>query len=140
MIEVEVKNIFPVLNQIDRLGRGLDDNRYLLMRRLSGTMHTAVMNNFRRGGRPKWLGLKYRIGKPLLDTGTLRQSITQQSDNDTALVFTNLKYAAIHHFGGKAGRSRKANIPARPFMQLTGQDKQDLMEDVQDYFRSLTRR
>lgn len=137
MIEIQIDNLFVVQNQIDRLGHGLDDNRYLLMRRLAGTMHHAVRQNFRQGGRPKWLGLKYRNGKPLVDTGHLRNSISQAYDNDTALVGTNLVYAAIHNFGGKAGRGRKVSIPARPFLQLTNDDKQDLMDDVQDYFRNL---
>ena len=48
-------------------------------------------------------------------------------------------YAAIHQFGGWAGRNRKVYIPARPFLQLTNEDKQDLMDDVQDYFAQLVR-
>lgn len=138
MIELKIENLDAVIDQIERLGRGLDDNRYLLMKRLSGTMHHAVRQNFRQGGRPKWLGLQYRNGKPLVDTGALRDSHSQLYDNDTALVGTNMVYAAIHHFGGMAGRNRKVAIPARPFLVLTNEDKQDLMDDVQDYFRGLT--
>lgn len=73
MIDVKIDNIFVVLNQIERLGNGIE-NRYLLMRRLSETMHTAVKLNFRYAGRPKWLGLKYRDGKPLSDSGRLKDS------------------------------------------------------------------
>ena len=137
MIEIQIDNLFVVQNQIERLSRGVSDNRYLLMRRLAGTMHYAVAQNFKQGGRPEWLALKYRSGIPLNDTGALRQSIDELSDNDTALVGTNMVYAAIHQFGGWAGRNRKAYIPARPFLQLTNEDKQDLMDDVQDYFASL---
>lgn len=137
MIEVKIDNLFVVQNQIERLGRGLDDNRFLLMKKLAGTMHHAVRQNFRQGGRPKWLGLQYRNGKPLVDTGALRDSVNQNYDNDTAIVGTNMVYAAIHHFGGMAGRNRKVRIPARPFLVLTNEDKQDLMDDVQDYFRNL---
>ena len=137
MIEIQIDNLFVVQNQIERLSRGVSDNRYLLMRRLAGTMHYAVAQNFKQGGRPEWLALKYRSGIPLNDTGALRQSIDELSDNDTALVGTNMVYAAIHQFGGWAGRNRKVYIPARPFLQLTNEDKQDLMDDVQDYFASL---
>ena len=137
MIEIQIDNLFVVQNQIERLGRGISDNRYLLMRRLAGTMRYAVAQNFKQGGRPEWLALKYRSGIPLNDTGALRQSIDELSDNDTALVGTNMVYAAIHQFGGWAGRNRKVYIPARPFLQLTNEDKQDLMDDVQDYFASL---
>jgi len=137
MIEIQIDNLFMVQNQIERLSRGMSDNRYLLMRRLAGTMRYAVAHNFKQGGRPEWLALKYRSGIPLNDTGALRQSIDELSDNDTALVGTNMVYAAIHQFGGWAGRNRKVYIPARPFLQLTNEDKQDLMDDVQDYFASL---
>jgi len=137
MIEIQIDNLFMVQNQIERLSRGMSDNRYLLMRRLAGTMRYAVAQNFKQGGRPEWLALKYRSGIPLNDTGALRQSIDELSDNDTALVGTNMVYAAIHQFGGWAGRNRKVYIPARPFLQLTNQDKQDLLDDVQDYFASL---
>lgn len=139
MIEIQIDNLFVVQNQIERLSRGVSDNRYLLMRRLAGMMRYAVAQNFKQGGRPEWLALKYRSGIPLNDTGALRQSIDELSDNDTALVGTNMVYAAIHQFGGWAGRNRKVYIPARPFLQLTNEDKQDLMDDVQDYFAQLVR-
>ena len=139
MIEIKIDNLFVVQNQIERLGLSLSDNRYLLMKQLAGTMHHAVRQNFKQGGRPKWLGIKYRNGKPLIDKGALRDNINQAYDNDTALVGTNMVYAAIHHFGGMAGRNRKVAIPARPFLVLTNEDKQDLMDDVQDYFRGLIR-
>lgn len=136
MIEIKIDNIFVVQNQIERLQDGVE-NRYRLMERLAGTMHYAVHMNFRAGGRPKWLGLEYRNGKPLVDSGRLRDSVVAYSDNDTALVGTNMVYAAIHNFGGMAGRGRKVNIPQREFLTLTNQDKQDLMDDVQDYFANL---
>lgn len=136
MIEVRIDNISEIQNQLKRLEDGVE-NRYLLMRRLSETMHTAVKLNFRYAGRPEWLGLKYRAGKPLTDTGRLKDSFSTLSDNDTALVGTNIVYAAIHNFGGMAGRNRKVRIPQREFLTLTDDDKQALMDDVQDYFSGL---
>ena len=58
-------------------------------------------------------------------------------DNDTALVGTNIIYAAIHNFGGQAGRNRKVTIPQREFLVLTNEDEQSLMDDVQEYFSNL---
>lgn len=136
MIEVRIDNISEIQNQLKRLEDGVE-NRYLLMRRLSETMHTAVKLNFRYAGRPKWLGLKYRAGKPLTDTGRLKDSFSTMYDNDTALVGTNIIYAAIHNFGGQAGRNRKVTIPQREFLVLTNEDEQSLMDDVQDYFSGL---
>ncbi len=136
MIEVRIDNISEIQNQLKRLEDGVE-NRYMLMRRLSETMHTAVKLNFKKGGRPKWLGLKYRAGKPLTDTGRLKDSFSTMYDNDTALVGTNIIYAAIHNFGGQAGRNRKVTIPQREFLVLTNEDEQSLMDDVQKYFSNL---
>ena len=98
-----------------------------------------MLQNFDVGGRPKWLGLKYRQGTPLVDTENLMNSITSYYDNNVAEVGTNEPYAAIHQFGGKAGRGRKVDIPARPFLVLTPQDEDDILEDVQAYFRSVVK-
>ena len=135
-IEIKISNENEVIAQIERLIDGVT-NRAPLMRNISGTMYSAVMQNFDAGGRPAWLGLKYRVGKPLTDTGRLRGSISEYSDNDSAVVGTNSIYAAIHNFGGKAGRGHAVTIPARPFMVLTPQDEEDIIDDVQTYFQKL---
>ena len=73
----------------------------------------------------------------MVDTENLMGSITSAYTNDEAIVGTNEPYAAIHQFGGKAGRGRKVDIPARPFLALTPQDETDILEDIQDYFQRL---
>ena len=124
--------------RISRLANAAQD-RTPIMRSIAGTMESAVLQNFDVGGRPKWLGLKYRQGTPLVDTENLMNSITSYYDNNIAMVGTNEPYAAIHQFGGKAGRGRKVDIPARPFLVLTPQDEEDILEDVQAYFRSVVK-
>lgn len=136
MIEIEVNNAQQVGAILDKLANAAQD-RAPLMRSIAGTMESAVLQNFDVGGRPKWLGLKYRQGTPLVDTENLMNSITSYYDNNIAIVGTNEPYAAIHQFGGKAGRGRKVDIPARPFLVLTPQDEDDILEDVQAYFRSV---
>ena len=72
--------------------------------------------------------------KALLDTGQLRNSIKVLRVSSTeALVGTRLPYAAIHHFGGKAGRGRKVTIPARPFMGLSRDGKQEIIDTLRRY-------
>lgn len=136
MIEIQLTNTEQVAKILDEIVKHTQ-HRTPLMRKLAGSMESAVSTNFNESGRPKWLGLKYRQGKPLIDKENLMESITSHYDNNVALVGTNVVYAAIHHFGGKAGRGKKTSIPARPFMTLTPQDEADLLEGVQDYFRSL---
>ena len=136
MIEIEINNAQEVAIVLERLAQ-TTAHRTPLMRNIAGTMESAVLQNFDVGGRPKWLGLKYRQGTPLVDTENLMGSITSDYSNDMATVGTNEPYAAIHQFGGKAGRGRKVEIPARPFLALTPQDEADILEDVQDYFQRL---
>lgn len=138
MIEIEVNNAQQVGAILDKLANAAQD-RAPLMRSIAGTMESAVLQNFDVGGRPKWLGLKYRQGTPLVDTENLMNSITSYYDNNVAEVGTNEPYAAIHQFGGKAGRGQKTDIPARPFLVLTPQDEDDILEDVQAYFRSVVK-
>lgn len=138
MIEIEINNAQQIASILDKLANAAQD-RTPLMRSIAGTMESAVLQNFDVGGRPKWLGLKYRQGTPLVDTENLMNSITSYYDNNIAMVGTNEPYAAIHQFGGKTGRGRKVDIPARPFLVLTPQDEDDILEDVQAYFRSIVK-
>lgn len=138
MIEIEINNAQQIASILNKLANAAQD-RTPLMRSIAGTMESAVLQNFDVGGRPKWLGLKYRQGTPLVDTENLMNSITSYYDNNVAEVGTNEPYAAIHQFGGKAGRGRKVDIAARPFLVLTPQDEDDILEDVQAYFRSVVK-
>ena len=138
MIEIEINNAQQIATILERLANAAQD-RTPIMRSIAGTMESAVLQNFEAGGRPKWLGLKYRQGTPLVDTENLMNSITSYYDNNVAEVGTNEPYAAIHQFGGKAGRGQKTDIPARPFLVLTPQDEDDILEDVQAYFRSVVK-
>lgn len=136
MIEIEINNANEIIRLLDLLADKAK-KRENLMRSIAGSMETAVLTNFEVGGRPKWLGVKHRKGTPLVDTENLMNSITSEYDNDSAVVGTNEPYAAIHQFGGNAGRGRKVKIKARPFLILTPQDESDLLADVQDYFQSI---
>lgn len=113
MIEIKI-DAARVTAALERLAQGTV-NPAPVMPVIAGIMHDAVMENFERGGRPKWLGLKpatiaqkQKLGygdKILIRRGRLYSSITQQSDSHSAVVGTNLKYAAIHQFGGTINRA-----------------------------------
>lgn len=89
------------------------EHREPLMRELAAAMGDAVEENFKSEGRPAWMGwspayAKKRVGgKKLQKSGRLASSITQQNDNDSATVGTNVAYARIHQEGGTI------NIPSR---------------------------
>lgn len=54
----------------------------------------------------------------LQDTGVLRNSIRARAARDSVTIGSVLEYAAIHQFGGMAGRGKKVRIPARPFLPV----------------------
>ncbi|MEX1120877.1 MAG: phage virion morphogenesis protein [Balneolales bacterium] len=76
-----------------------------------------------------WPGKKLQVqsrGSGLLG------SLQPMHDNESAAVTTNKIYAAIHHLGGPAGRGKKVNIPARPFMYLST-DAEDEIRDAAEF-------
>ena len=59
--------------------------------------------------------------KPLIDpmsSGDLRRQIVAEATGSEARISVLPKYAAIHQFGGKAGRGLKVEIPARPYLPV----------------------
>lgn len=72
--------------------------------------------------------------KALLNTGELRNSIQVKSATATSVtVGTRLPYAAIHQFGGMAGRGRKVRIPARPFIGLDERGSAQIVDALRAY-------
>jgi len=49
------------------------------------------------------------------------------------MVRTNKSYAAIHQFGGDAGRNKKVKIPARPYLKLGEKEFNSILEKTTKY-------
>ena len=77
-------------------------------------------------------------GRTLTDTGRLRGSIAHTlTDGGHGIeVGSNVAYAAIHQFGGRAGRGRRARIPARSYLGVDQRDREAIHRIV---FRALER-
>ncbi len=71
--------------------------------------------------------------KILTASHQLRMSITYKESPDKVVVGTNKVYAAIHQFGGKAGRGRKVNIPARPVLGINDDDRAEAVRILKEY-------
>lgn len=122
-----------------------------VMAKVATIMYKSVMQNFKEEGtdKEKWVRLspltilarerksrkKGGIHKILQDSGMLRTSIIPKYDGISASVGTNLIYARIHQFGGRAGKNRKVVIPKRPFLVLREVDKRKIIELIQSEFR-----
>ena len=82
--------------------------------------------------------------KTLLDTGVLRNSIGRPMSGgvrtvtkSSVAIGSRQPYAAIHQFGGMAGRRRATQIPARPFLGLSEQGKEEVLDLINAYFGTI---
>lgn len=127
MIEVKVDDR-GAITLLKKLSKKMGDMSPV-MKVIAGIMHDAVEENFKEEGRPRWTPLASATigqrekkghwpGKILQVSGQLAASVTEKHTSRSAQVGTNKVYAAIHQFGGKAGRGHKVTIPARPFLKL----------------------
>lgn len=69
--------------------------------------------------------------------GHLAGSINYQASGGQLKIGTGAEveaYAAIHQFGGEAGRDRSVEIPARPFFGFAEADLEMVEEEALDYF------
>lgn len=143
MIDITVDDR-EVTSHLERLARKVRDLTPI-MREISEDMLDAVQENFDKEGRPgrwpelspaykRWLNKKGKTGKMLNRSAAgLYPSIHPWYDSRSAVVGTNKKYAAIHHFGGRAGRGKKVKIPARPYLVLDDSDTRQIVERMKRY-------
>lgn len=124
------------------------DNLRPLMKNIAGIFAYSTEENFKEEGRPdKWIDLaestkKQRTkkrkwpGQILQVEGKLAASISTFYDNDSAVIGSNLEYAAIHQLGGQAGRNKSVEIPARPYLKLTDDDFNEIIHETEKYLES----
>lgn len=114
------------------------------MRNIAGIFAYSTEENFKEEGRPKWQDLKdstkkqrEKIGKwpgqILQVEGRLAASLTTYYDNESAVIGSNLSYAAIHQIGGNAGRNLSTDIPARPYLKLSNDDFKEILETIKNH-------
>ena len=142
-IEIKIDNK-EVLTRLQELAsRG--ENLRPLMKNIAGIMATATEDNFKDEGRPeKWIDLsettkkqRQKIGKYpgqiLQVSGQLASSVSTAYDNDSAVIGSNLAYAAIHQLGGQTGKNKKTTIPARPYLKLTDDNIEEIFEEINNF-------
>ncbi len=136
--DVQVENALQgALNNIDDLSPAME---------VIGELGVAsIQKNFEVGGRPqKWEALAestvaHRIkmnkwpGQILINKGELKQITYDAGKREVTLNPADVPYAAIQHFGGKAGRGRKVKIPAREYMVLQDEDGVEIQAVLADH-------
>lgn len=70
--------------------------------------------------------------------GGLMDSIDWVADDDSVQIGSNLVYAAIHQFGGEDDMpAGPAGIPARPYLGLSDDDAEEVLDELNDYLARL---
>lgn len=86
---------------------------------LDGTARKLGKSYFKKSGSLNKKGkAKLANKRPLIDTGLLHQQIFPTVSGNGLRITASQGYAAIHQFGGQAGRGNKVTIPARPFLPI----------------------
>lgn len=142
-IKVDNKEILKALKTLSEKTQNLRP----VMRNIAGIMMDSVEENFAQQGRPKWKDLS-EVTKKLRrkegkwpgmilqkSQGGLVDSISSDYGDDYAIVGTNKKYAAIHQFGGDAGRKKKVKIPARPYLTLGDDAVEEIVDNINGYLK-----
>lgn len=90
---------------------------------------------------PAWIETKRERGHSegiLTMRGDLLNSIAfEAGDTFVDIIAGPTEYAAIHQFSGQAGRGRKVNIPARPYLGLSDEDQTEIREAADDWLAGL---
>ena len=112
------------------------------MREIAGHLLDGVNEAFAREASPAgepWTPLKpatirdrrrqrYRAGPILERSGDLGSRILADWDNTSAVVGTNVVYAATHHFGDP-----RRGIPARPFLGVSDDARRVILQAIVDH-------
>ena len=120
------------------------ENLRPLMKNIAGIFAYSTEENFANEGRPKWVDLAestkkkrqktgHYPGQILQATGQLASSISTYYDDDSAVIGSNLDYAAIHQLGGRTGRNKIVSVSARPYLNLTDKEIKEIINILEKF-------
>ena len=142
-IEIKLDNKEVESRLLDLAKRS--ENLRPLMKNIAGIFAYSTEENFKEEGRPdKWTELsestikqrtknKQWPGMILQISGQLASSVNTYYDDDSAVMGSDLEYAAIHQLGGQAGKNKSVEIPARPYLQLTPDDFEEILSMTENF-------
>ena len=139
-IEIKLDNKEVESRLLDLAKRS--ENLRPLMKNIAGIFAYSTEENFKEEGRlDKWIDLAESTKKQRTKTGhypgqilqvsdQLASSINTYYDNDSAVIGSNLDYAAIHQLGGLAGKNHSVTIPVRPYLSLSDSDYEEILNEI----------
>ena len=137
-LRVDSKDLDRVSRHLQKILDRFADTRNL-MEAIGASLVSSTQLRFEEGQNPEgqpwkpWsasYAARRRGEAILLDKGRLSDSLTFVAGPDRVEVGTNVIYAAIHQFGGE---EVGIPIPARPYLGLSGDDTQELLEMIDDW-------
>lgn len=140
VLHIDASELGDVGRRLDRLASRVS-NMTPVMDEIGSMLVTSTQDRFETGKGPDgddWLR-SIRVAEAqgnaqtLVDSGRLRDSITHEPGNDQVEIGSNVVYAAIHQFGGEAGRGKAVTLPARPYLGLSAEDKSEIEAIIDDY-------
>jgi len=85
-------------------------------------------------------GFRTLAGKKILTQDHHLKRTVYKAGTDQVIISpdkTSKDYAAIHQFGGKAGRGRKVFIPARPHLGFNNENQREFIEIIKDHLMGI---
>lgn len=141
-IEIKIDNQEVNKRLLDLATRG--ENLRPLMKNIADVFAYSTEENFKEEGRPKWTDLAedtkkqrkktgHYLGQILQVTDQLASSISTYYDDNSAIIASNLDYAAIHQLGGQTGKGKKTTISA--YLQLTDEDFVEIIDKTENFLK-----
>lgn len=151
-IKYDDRDVRKALERLRKAGADLEP----AMREIAGHLADGVAESFARQESPdgkRWAPLtpatkkerrkkRYRAGPILERSGDLQSRIVADHDATTAVAGTNLVYARTHQFGARRGQFRGGkrpipwgDVPARPFLGVSDETRDVVLDVIRDHLR-----
>nr|DAI24803.1 MAG TPA: virion morphogenesis protein [Caudoviricetes sp.] len=145
VIKVDFSGISKLQSVISNLDRRFSPGKNLMMS-IAATLRSTTQDRFSTKLTPD--GKTW--SSSLVKSGDLRKKLDIDANDTTAIVGSNLEYAAIHQFGGvikpkkakvlafnvggKNIFANKVTIKANPYLGISESDEDEIAATIQDFF------